>query len=118
MVTENVIYQFVLYILHVKKMITEKMKRWLSTLIGRDIKKDAKYYIYMSRIQRRIDRELDNLLWLAKHYPEVFLDKEHQYYDEYGQITPHRRLKKLIRILLDLYPTAEIEFVLKNVEKE
>jgi len=93
------------------------MKKWLETLKGRPIKKSPKYYVYIGRIQRRIDRELDNLLWLAQNFPEVFLDEEHQYYDESGKIVPHRRLKKLIRVLLYLYPTAEIEFVLRNIDK-
>lgn len=96
-------------------MITKKMKKWLESL-PENPPKTIKYCVYMNRIQKRISRELDMLLWLAIHKPEVFLDEEREYKDETGRIMSHRRLKKLLLALKALNPKCNVELVLENLE--
>lgn len=101
-------------------MITKKMKKWLVKTFaeGKPIKKDVKYCVYMNRIQKRIERELEMLLWLAKNHPDIFLDEEREYVDASGKIISHRRLKKIITVLLNLNPKMEVELVLKRLKEE
>lgn len=91
------------------------MKKWLeSEPKGR--KEDSKYSVYMNRIQRRIDKELDALLWLAIHYPQIFLDEEREWSEDSGKIMSHRRLKKLLLSLKNLNPKCDVELVLRRLD--
>ena len=96
-------------------MITKKMKKWLESL-PENPPKTIKYCVYMNRIQKRISRELDMLLWLSINHPEVFLDEEREYKDETGRIMSHRRLKKLLLALKALNPHCNVELVLERLE--
>jgi len=96
-------------------MITEKMKKWLESL-PENPPRTIKYCVYMNRIQQRISRELDNLLWLCIHHPEIFLDEEREHKDETGKIMSHRRLKKLLLCIKALNPKMEVELVLRNLD--
>lgn len=78
--------------------------------------KKIKYCVYMNRIQKRLERELDSTLWLAVHYPKILLDEDKEYVDSTGKIVCHRRLKKLLLIVKALNPKIEVELVLKNLE--
>jgi hypothetical protein len=78
--------------------------------------KKIKYCVYMNRIQKRLERELDSTLWLAVHYPKILLDEEKEYTDSSGKIVCHRRLKKLLLIIKAVNPKVEVELVLKNLE--
>ena len=69
-----------------------------------------KHCVYMRRIQQRISRELDMLLWLAINHPQVFLDREHD------KNIPNRRLKKLLLALKALNPRCDVELVLSNLK--
>ena len=91
------------------------MKEYLETLPEQP-KKTIKHCVYMNRIQKRIERELDMLLWLAIHHPEVFLDEEREWKEESGKIMSHRRLKKLLLSLKGLNPKMEVELVLKRLD--
>jgi hypothetical protein len=98
-------------------MITSKMKKWLEvTAQNPQMEKSIKYCVYMNRIQKRIEKELDALLWLAIHYPKILLDEEREYRDEGGKIVCHRRLKKLLLSVKALNPKMEVELVLKNLD--
>jgi len=81
-----------------------------------DLMKKLKYCVYMNRIQKRLERELDSTLWLAVRYPKVLLDEEKEYQDSSGKIVSHRRLKKMLLIVKALNPKMEVELVLKNLE--
>jgi len=98
-------------------MITEKMKKWLESLPEEPIK-DVKFCVYMNRIQKRIDRELENFLWVCKNFPEIFLDEEVEVNDLSGRIVSHRRFKRLLECVLNLNPEMNIELVLKRLEGE
>lgn len=96
-------------------MITLKMRKWLESLPEKPIK-TIKHCVYMNRIQKRISRELDMLLWISIHYPDLFLDEEREWKDSSGRIISHRRLKNLLLCLKALNPKMEVELVLKNLE--
>jgi hypothetical protein len=98
-------------------MITRKMQKFLDDVEKNpQLMKKIKYCVYMNRIQKRLERELDSTLWLAVHYPHILLDEEKEYKDETGKIVCHRRLKKLLLIIKALNPKMEVELVLKNLE--
>jgi hypothetical protein len=78
--------------------------------------KQIKYCVYMNRIQKRIEKEMDSTLWLAIHYPKILLDEEKEYVDSTGKIVCHRRLKKLLLVVKAVNPKMEVELVLKNLE--
>jgi len=86
------------------------MKKWLENH-PTDSKKSVKDSVYINRINKRIDRELDNLLWLAMHHPQIFLDEETEFSDTSGKIVSHRRLKKILLVINNLNPKLEVELV-------
>jgi len=98
-------------------MITEKMAEWLDSL-PEDVEKGVKYCVYMNRIQKRVDKELNKLFWLCKNHPEIFLDEETEINDLTGKIVSHRRLKKLILCLKNLNPEMDVELVLRRIKDE
>jgi len=91
------------------------MRKWLESA-SKERPTGIKYCVYMNRIQKRIDRELDALLWLAINYPQVFLDEEREWSADSGKIMSHRRLKKLLLSLKNLNPKCDVELVLKKLE--
>ena len=96
-------------------MITSRMKKWLENLPEKP-QKTIKYCVYVNRLQKRIDRELDMLLWLSIHHPDIFLDEENEWIEDTGKIKSHRRLKKLLLSLKALNPKIDVELVLRNLE--
>ena len=84
--------------------------------VGKNPEKTVKHCVYINRIQKRIDRELNMLLWLAINFPEMFLDEDREWRDESGKIKSHRRLKKLLLSLKALKPNIAVELVLENLE--
>lgn len=96
-------------------MITDTMKEWLKNL-PRKPEKTVKFCVYMNRIQKRISRELDNLLWLCIHHPEVFLDEGREHRDDTGKIMSHRRLKRLLLCVKAVNPECDVQLVLANLE--
>lgn len=93
------------------------MKKWLEALPERPTK-DVKYCVYMNRVQKRIDKELDNLFWLCQHHPEIFMDEETEINDLSGKIVSHRRLKKLLLCVNSLNPNMDVELVLRKLKEE
>jgi len=96
-------------------MITRKMKAYLMALSPED-SKSIKHCVYKNRIQKRIDRELANMLWLAVHYPILFLDEEKEWKSNSGKVQSHRRLKTLLLTVKALNPKMDVELVLQNLE--
>jgi hypothetical protein len=98
-------------------MITPTMRKFLEDVDKHPEKlKEIKTCVYMNRIQKRIEKEMDATLWLAVHYPNILLDEEREYTDASGKIVCHRRLKKLILIVKAVNPKMEVDLVLKNIE--
>jgi hypothetical protein len=93
------------------------MKRWLEQVAQNpQMKSSIKYCVYMNRIQKRIDKELNAMLWLAINHPNILLDEEKEYRDESGKIICHRRLKKMLLSIKVVNPKMEVELVLKNLD--
>lgn len=93
-------------------MITEKKRKYLESVEGltyEEIKKlgHVKHLVYIHRIQKRIDRELDRLLWLCIHEPELFLNKKK---------SGNERLKKLLLCIKALNPNCDVELIIQNLE--
>jgi len=101
----------------VKSMITSKMQKWLES-VEKDpqMKTQIKYCVYMNRIQKRIESELNRTLWLAIHYPQILLDEDKEYRDETGKIVCHRRMKKMLLTIKALNPKMEVELVLRSID--
>lgn len=81
-----------------------------------EVKKEPKYAVYLNRIQKKIDRDMESMLELALINPKILLDEEREYKDETGRIQSHRRLKKLLLTVKALNPKMEVELVLKNID--
>jgi hypothetical protein len=96
-------------------MITKKMQEYLMKVNPED-KKSIKHCVYMNRIQKRINRELDMMLWLAIHHPKLFLDEEKEWKSHAGKVQSHRRLKRLLLTIKALNPKMDVELVLHNLE--
>lgn len=98
-------------------MITGKMLAYLQRAEkDPQLKKTPKYAVYINRIQKKIDKDLDNMVLLAKIFPDLLLDEEREWKDETGRIIAHRRMKKLLITLKLLNPKMEVELVLKNFD--
>ncbi len=93
------------------------MKKWLEGLPPQPVK-DIKYCVYINRVQKRIDKELDNLLWLCIHHPEIFIDEETEVNDLTGKIVSHRRLRKLMLCINNLNPNMNVALVLEKLKTE
>lgn len=94
------------------------MKEYLESLPKnrKEVERSVKHCVYINRMQKRIEREMKMLLWLAVNYPEILLDREREYSDDTGKIMSHRRLKILLLTVKALNPKTEVELVLKNLE--
>lgn len=98
-------------------MITDKMKKWLESLPEKPVK-DIKYCVYINRIQKRIDEELENFMWLCIHHPELVIDEETEINDLSGKIVSHRRLRKLMLCVNKINPNMNVELVLEKLRAE
>jgi hypothetical protein len=98
-------------------IITDKMKIWLESLPEKPVK-DIKYCVYINRIQKRIDEELENFLWLCIHHPELVIDEETEINDLSGKIVSHRRLRKLMLCVNKINPNMNVVLVLEKLRAE
>lgn len=87
-------------------MITKRMQKWLEKKRG----SQSMRYVYVWRIQDRIERELDMLLWLAVNRPDIFL------MDDKESAKSNERLKKLLLVVKVLNSNCEVE--LTKTERE
>ena len=94
-------------------MITTKMREYLEKVEGLTYKQIKKlgyaknYVVFINRIKKRIDRELNYLLWLCIHELELFLNKKK---------SGNERLKKLLLCIKALNPNCDVQLVIKNLE--
>lgn len=87
-------------------MITETMKKWLETEYLELLKKPkrtVKLCVYLNRIQKRIEREFEYMLWLSINRPDILLNMQTTF-NEYGHIRHSRdqsyeRMKMLMLTL-------------------
>jgi len=98
-------------------MITKTMKKFLEEEYPDLIKKKGsiKLAVYLGRIQKRIEKQMEMMLWLAVNKPDIFLDKQITF-NEYGNIHRsrdhgHERLKMLMLAIKALRKNVEVELV-------
>lgn len=98
-------------------MISSRMIKFLKEAeLHPELKRTGKYSVYLNRIQKQIDKNLNNTVEIAKLFPNILLDEEREYRDETGKIVSHRRLKKLLLVVKLVNPKMEVELVLKNLD--
>lgn len=106
-------------------MITPKMKKFLETeyLELREKKGSVKLHVYLDRIQRRIERELKMLLWLAINRPDILLSRI-EWIDKYGHTRiasedkSHERLKMLMLAIKALMEKENLNVELTKNEAD
>lgn len=93
-------------------MITNLQKEFLEKLKRGEITKDDigyKFGTTMARIQRQIDKSMENLLWLAENSPETLVDEKTEIDDE--KLERYRRFKTLVFAAEKINPIREFENV-------
>jgi glycerol-3-phosphate cytidylyltransferase-like family protein len=65
--------------------------------------------IYYERAQKRIDRELDNLLWLCQNRPDIFLMGKDVSYPKNPDKFKSDRYRTLLLVLGALHPKVGIQ---------
>ena len=100
-------------------MITATMKKWLENDYPELSKNrlSIKLHVYLGRLQKRIDKQLNMALWLAVNYPNVFLGKM-ETVNSYGNLIhsedrTKERLKLLLLIVKALHPKIDVELTKK-----
>ena len=63
----------------------------------------------MNRMRERIDREMENLLWLANNCPDILVDAEWEI-EELGAIK-NRRLKLFLQVIKAMYPEVDPQLI-------
>lgn len=88
-------------------MPTDKQVDWLKAVLEGRIKKSDdphKYSVYMNRIRKDIDEELDRFKWIADNANHILIDEEYEV-QTFGT-TKHRRLIKILEIVKAIMPEA------------
>ena len=105
-------------------VITKEMRRLLEGKSeGRCRNLKAKELTYLKRIHKRIDRELNQLLWICIHHPEIFLCELNK--NVYGhEMAKNRKFnpshgKKRLKILLKcvmLLTNCDVQFLKEGLK--
>lgn len=88
-------------------MPTDKQIDWLKDILEGKNKKSEdphKYSVYMNRIRKDIDADLDRFKWIANNANYILKDEEYEV-QEFGT-TRHRRLVELLEIVKAIMPEA------------
>lgn len=88
-------------------MITNRQKIQLEKIKEQNFNKTIADQVNVYRIQKRISRELNNGLWLAENYLNIFFGKAEKY--------KAKRLRQLLMIIKTLNPKMDVELVLQNL---
>jgi len=94
------------------KLITDKQLEYLRKLLNGEITKQdnpKKFSATWIRIQKQVDRNMANLIWIVDNYPEVLKDEEEEINDR--ELERYRRFKAFAYVLSKLNPMTEIEEV-------
>jgi len=107
----------VIYNIIVGKVITDNQLKILEEYVKngkkfKSIEERKRFNRTLVRLQDRVDEGLVKLVWLAINCPELLLDEERELADE--TLEPHRRLKKLFKILANVNPRFEVALVIKK----
>lgn len=91
-------------------VVTKSMANYLDKTKGKRPKtngydyKYVQYTLYMKRIQKRIERELNMLLWLAINEPDILLDNK--------KFDGNERIRKIMLTVKALIGTKDVELFL------
>jgi len=95
-------------------MITDLQRIWLESLQkGLETKYDnpKKYSQNMIRIQKHIDKMLENLIWLAKNFPEILKNEEKELAN--STMERHARVKSFLFVSTLINPLTEDPTLIK-----
>jgi len=89
-----------------KEIITNKQKEWLLSLPDNPADYPKEYKLYMERIQKQINKNIELSLWLAKNRPDVFLNQV------VGMVRmdqpQHQRFQQLLMLVQILKPNLKV----------
>jgi hypothetical protein len=106
-------------------VLTKTMAKFLQETEGKkpvDYKEYGSKYVqhrvYLNRIQKRIERELSMLLWLAQNRPDILLKKP--CFNDYGHVrgrkskysSGNERIRKIMLTVKALIGTKDVELFL------
>jgi hypothetical protein len=100
-------------------MFSKKMKEYIMKYDKEKFtnpKSKIKHYVYMNRMQKGIDEKLNNMLWLAINYPDLFINENKKHKDINGKPQANMRLKTLMLTIKALKPKMDVILVLNNME--
>lgn len=92
------------------KMITDLERKFLEQLLKGEIKKEdnpKRHSAMMIRIQKEIDKNMVNLIWLVDNLPNVFTDEEAEI--DNPLLERYRRFRALAYIVTKIDPSVELE---------
>jgi len=93
--------------IYVIDMPTNKQVEWLKAILEGKIKKSEdphKYSVYMNRIRKDVDDDLERFKWIADNANFILTDEEYEV-QRFGT-TKHRRLIKFLEIVKSIMPEA------------
>lgn len=91
-------------------MITDLERKFLEQLLKGEIRKEdnpKRYSAMMIRIQKEIDKNILNLIWLIDNFPRIFTDEEAEI--DNPQLERYRRFRALAYIITKIDPSVEFE---------
>jgi hypothetical protein len=91
-------------------MITNIERKFLEQLLNGEIKKEdnpKRYSVMMGRIQKQIDRNIVNLIWIIENFPSIFKDEATEINDPL--LERYRRFRALAYIVTKIDPSIELE---------
>ena len=97
-------------------MITDIQIEFIKKYYGKPLtdltpKERKAYGIYMKRIQKQIDKNERNVLWLAKNHPELYLNNPEA-------TNKHKRLQNLLLLIKILKPKLDVYLEIAKKVKE
>jgi hypothetical protein len=98
-------------------VVTRTMQKYLEETQGKNPSKDSRsskytqHLLYMKRLQKRLERELNMLLWLAVNHPDIFLYKEQNHYRK-SSFDGKERIRKIMLTVKALIGTKDVELFL------
>ena len=100
-------------------MITEIQRKYLEKLLSGEVKRDfdqKRYSQMMIAIQKQIDKNIANTLWLIEYRPDILIDEKSEIDD--ATLERYRRFKAFAFICSKLNPqTIFDEFDMKEALK-
>lgn len=91
-------------------MITNIERKFLEQILSGEINKEdnpRRYSAMMGRIQKHIDRNLVNLIWMLENCPDIFKDEEAEINNP--RLERYRRFRVLAYVVTKIDPSIELD---------